>query len=87
VLIIAVTVCDNADLALLGVKNRHEGRELFYRQTKTLYETDSDSDKLNNVVSAFLISFWWGGPNDQKDSWYWLGIAVGSAQSLGMHRS
>ncbi|CAG8043307.1 unnamed protein product [Penicillium salamii] len=87
VLMIAVTVCDEADLTLLGVENRHQGRELFYRQARVLYETDSDPDKLHNVVAAFLISFWWGGPNDQKDSWHWLGIAVSSAQNLGMHRS
>lgn len=87
VLMIAVTVCDEADLSLLGVENRHQGRELFYRQARVLYETDSDPDKLHNVVAAFLISFWWGGPNDQKDSWHWLGIAVSSAQNLGMHRS
>ncbi|CAG8251552.1 unnamed protein product [Penicillium salamii] len=87
VLMIAVTVCDEADLTLLGVENRHQGRELFYRQARVLYETDSDPDKLHNVVAVFLISFWWGGPNDQKDSWHWLGIAVSSAQNLGMHRS
>lgn len=87
VLMIAVTVCDDTDLALLGVTGHYEARELFYRQARALYESDSDPDKINNVVATFLMSFWWGGPNDQKDSWYWLGIAIGSAQSLGMHRS
>ncbi|BCS28599.1 Zn(II)2Cys6 transcription factor [Aspergillus puulaauensis] len=87
VLMIAVTVCDEADLALLGVHGRYKARELFYNQARALYESDSDPDKLNNVVATFLISFWWGGPNDQKDSWHWLGIAISSAQNLGMHRS
>ncbi|KAI3113376.1 transcriptional regulator family: Fungal Specific TF [Penicillium roqueforti] len=87
VLMIAVTVCDEADLALLGLQDRYKARQLFYKQARALYETDSDPDKINNVVASFLISFWWGGPNDQKDSWHWLGIAISSAQNLGMHRS
>ena len=87
VLMITVTVCDEADLALLGIQDRYKARELFYNQARALYETDSDPDKLNNVVAVFLMGFWWGGPNDQKDSWHWLGIAISSAQSLGMHRS
>lgn len=87
VFLIAVSVCDEENQALLGVQNRHQGRELFYQQARTLYEADADPDKLSNVVSTFLISFWWGGPNDQKDSWHWLGIATSLAQNLGMHRS
>ncbi|KAJ5379915.1 transcriptional regulator family: Fungal Specific TF [Penicillium cataractarum] len=86
VLMISVTVCEEEVLGLLGVHDRYKARELFYNQARALYETDSDPDKLNNVVAVFLISFWWGGPNDQKDSWHWLGIAISSAQNLGMHQ-
>ncbi|OOF94208.1 hypothetical protein ASPCADRAFT_131769 [Aspergillus carbonarius ITEM 5010] len=87
VLMVATTMCSGADLALAGFPHRHQAREAFYQQARALYESDSDPDKINNVVAVFLLSFWWGGPNDQKDSWYWLGIAIGAAQSLGLHRS
>ncbi|RAL03109.1 ALDH-like protein [Aspergillus ibericus CBS 121593] len=80
-------MCSSADLALAGLSHRHQARETFYRQTRALYESDSDPDKIINVVAVFLISFWCGGPNDQKDSWHWLGIAIGAARSLGLHRS
>ncbi|PYI01552.1 hypothetical protein BO78DRAFT_378858 [Aspergillus sclerotiicarbonarius CBS 121057] len=87
VLMVAATMCSSADLDLAGFTHRHQARETFYRQARALYESDSDPDKINNVVAVFLLSFWWGGPNDQKDSWHWLGVAIGAAQSLGLHRS
>jgi hypothetical protein len=87
VLLVAVTICDAQDLPLTGCETRYLARETFYRQAKTLYDADSDPDKVNNIVAVFLMSFWWGGSNDEKDSWHWLGIAINLAQSLGMHRS
>lgn len=87
VLLVAISICDDDLLESTGFATRHQGRECFYHQAKILHDNDLDADKVNNVVATFLMSFWWGGSNDQKDSWYWLGIAVSSAQSLGMHRS
>lgn len=86
-LLVAATMCDVSDLTLLGFATRHEARETFYHQTKILYDADTDPDKVNTIIAVFLMSFWWEGSNDQKDSWHWLGIAVSLAQSLGMHRS
>lgn len=87
VLLVAATVCDKADLPLTKCPTRHRAREVFYRQAKALYDEDLDPDKVNNIVAVFLMSFWWGGSNDEKDSWHWMGIAISQAQSLGMHRS
>ncbi|KAJ4859687.1 fungal specific transcription factor domain-containing protein [Trichoderma breve] len=86
-LLVAATICDQADIALTGCKSRQHARTVFYTQAKALYDADLDPDKENNVAAVFLMSFWWGGSNDEKDSWHWLGIAVSLAQSLGMHRS
>lgn len=86
-LMIAVTICPEADLVAAGLPDRYAAREIFYRQAKLLYDEDADVDKINIVVGTFLLSFWWGGPDESKDSWHWLGISVSQAQSLGMHRS
>ncbi|KAL7931898.1 fungal-specific transcription factor domain-containing protein [Trichoderma chlorosporum] len=86
-LLIAATICDPADIALTGCESRQHARKGLYTQAKALYDADLDLDKVNNVIAVFLMSFWWGGSNDEKDSWHWLGIAVSLAQSLGMHRS
>lgn len=87
VLLIAVTICKTDELVAAGLPSRYESRAKFYQQAKTLYDADLDTDKVDLVVSTFLMSFWWGGPDDSKDSWHWLGIASSLAQSLGMHRS
>ncbi|KAH6605266.1 hypothetical protein Trco_006973 [Trichoderma cornu-damae] len=86
-LLVAATICDPADVAFTGCESRQHARRVFYTQAKALYDADLDPDKVNNVSAVFLMSFWWGGSNDEKDSWHWLGIAVSLAQSLGMHRS
>lgn len=86
-LLVAATICDPADIILTGCESRQQARQVFYTQAKALYDADLDPDKVNNIAAVFLMSFWWGGSNDEKDSFHWLGIAVTLAQSLGMHRS
>uniref|UniRef100_A0A0D2Y6K0 Zn(2)-C6 fungal-type domain-containing protein n=1 Tax=Fusarium oxysporum (strain Fo5176) TaxID=660025 RepID=A0A0D2Y6K0_FUSOF len=54
---------------------------------KTLYDAGHEKDATHLTAALHLLSFWWLGPSDQKDSWYWHGCAVTLAQSLGMHRS
>ncbi len=87
VLMIAVTLCDSETLKILGCDDRHVARTTFFKQARALYDADAEPHKINNICGVFLMSFWWGGPNDQKDSWHWLGIAIGLAQSLGLHRT
>jgi Fungal specific transcription factor domain len=84
---IAVTICDQDLIKLLGHNDRHAARITFYQQARALYDADYEKNKIQSICGVFLISFWWGGPDDQKDSWHWLGIAIGMAQSMGMHRS
>lgn len=87
VLMIAVTICTAEDLAATNLPNRYAAREVFYQQARLLFDSDLDVDKLDLIIGALLLSFWWGGPDEQKDTWYWIGIATSLAQSLGMHRS
>ncbi|KAL7892224.1 fungal-specific transcription factor domain-containing protein [Trichoderma sp. SZMC 28014] len=86
-LLVAAIMCDTADIAMTGCESRAHACSVFYHQAKALYDAELDPDKVNAVTAVFLISFWWGGSNDEKDSWHWLGVAVSLAQSLGMHRS
>ncbi|KEF52754.1 uncharacterized protein A1O9_11171 [Exophiala aquamarina CBS 119918] len=86
-LMIAVTLCDAETLEAVGCGDRHTARSTFFKQARILYDLDAERDKMNIIVGVFLMSFWWGGPNDQKDSWHWLGISLGLAQSLGLHRT
>lgn len=86
-LMVAVSICDMQIVRELQFCTRREARHAFFKQARILYDEDAEPDKISNICGTFLMSFWWGGPNEQKDSWHWLGISTGLAQSLGLHRT
>jgi hypothetical protein len=87
VFLIAISICDGSTLEDAGCGGRYEARSVFYNQAKALYDADLEPDKVNNIVGVFYMSWWWSGPDSQKDTWHWMSIATSLAQSLGMHRS
>ncbi|KAL4815669.1 fungal-specific transcription factor domain-containing protein [Aspergillus spinulosporus] len=70
-----------------GYSNRTTARKTHYLRAKALYDADHEGDPLKVVASLLLFGFWWLGPEDQKDTCYWVGCATNVAQALGMHRS
>lgn len=87
VLFMAAGHCDLSILLDAGFTSRYHARKTFFKRAKTLYDNDHEPNKVTVVQAVFLISFWWNGPMDQKDTWHWLGIAISLALTLGMHRS
>ncbi|KAH7007779.1 fungal-specific transcription factor domain-containing protein [Ilyonectria destructans] len=80
--------CGPEDLVqAAGYTDRTTARKAHYLRAKTLYDYDYETDDTNVAAALHLLSFWWLGPDDQKDSWYWQGCSVTLVQSLGMHRS
>ena len=70
-----------------GFVDRATARKTHYLRAKALYDADYETDRMNLVAVVLLLGFWWAGPEDQKDTCYWVGCASTVAQSLGMHRS
>ncbi|KAJ3543341.1 hypothetical protein NM208_g3632 [Fusarium decemcellulare] len=87
VFLLGVTVCGDDLLREAGFNDRVTARRTHYLRAKTLYDIDYETDRTDLASALMLLSFWWNSPDDQKDSWYWLGCATSYAQSLGMHRS
>ncbi|KAL6363042.1 hypothetical protein LRP88_02443 [Fusarium phalaenopsidis] len=87
VFLIAVTLCDDNLIQDAGFADRATARKTYYIRAKTLYDVDHETDRSNIASALSLMGFWWNGPDDQKDSWYWLGCATTFAQSINMHRS
>ena len=81
-----VCYCDEQILRRAGFVDRFDARSLFYSHAKDIYDADYETDKLVITQALFLISFWRGGPQLQKDSRHWLGAAISLAQAQGMHR-
>jgi hypothetical protein len=87
VLFMAAGHCDLSVLVEAGFASRYHARKTFFQRAKALYDSDHEPNKVTVVQAVFLISFWWNGPTDQKDTWHWLGVAISLALTLGMHRS
>ncbi|KAF4345614.1 cutinase transcription factor 1 alpha [Fusarium beomiforme] len=80
-------LCDESLIEAAGFSDRTAARKHHYLRMKTLYDVDHETDRNALTAAVFLLGFWWNGPDDQKDSWFWLGCATSCAQSLGMYRS
>jgi hypothetical protein len=66
---------------------RRARKETYVQRAKLLFDLGQETDKIVLVQSALLLSFWFADTEDIKQSWYWTGIALSIAQTLGLHRS
>lgn len=87
VLFMASGHCDLSVIKEAGFASRYEARKVLFQRAKVLYDNDHEPNKVTVVQSVFLMSFWWNGLEDHKDTWHWLGISISLALTLGMHRS
>ena len=87
VLFAAVGHCDISVIKRAGYNSRYQARAELFKRAKALYDADHETNKVTLVQSLFLMSAWWSSPTDQKDTWHWLGAAIGLAVTMGMHRS
>ncbi|QGI59557.1 hypothetical protein CEK26_001683 [Fusarium fujikuroi] len=85
--LVTFILCDESLIQAAGFSDRTAARKHHYLRAKTLYDVDHETDRNVLTAAIFLLGFWWNGPDDQKDSWFWLGCATSCAQSLGMYRS
>lgn len=84
---VATIHCGDLLIQRLGFDSRYLATATFYQRTKFLFDTDYDTDGITNLQACVLLINWWGSPMEQKDTWYWLGVATHLAQALGMHRA
>ena len=33
------------------------------------------------------MTYWYETPDDQKDTWHWMGVAISLAHTIGLHRN
>lgn len=74
-------------LAEHGYPNRKVARKIFFQRAKLLYDFDYDSDRLVLVQALLLMTYWYETPDDQKDTWHWMGVAISLAHTIGLHRN
>ncbi|ORY71251.1 cutinase transcription factor 1 beta [Pseudomassariella vexata] len=70
-----------------GYANRKAARKVFFQKARLLYDFDYESDRLILVQSLLLMTYWYETPDDQKDTWHWMGVAISLAHTIGLHRN
>lgn len=39
------------------------------------------------VQALLLMTYWYEAPEDQKDTWHWMGVAISLAHTIALHRN
>ncbi|CAL5869940.1 uncharacterized protein PFLUO_LOCUS4173 [Penicillium psychrofluorescens] len=84
-LFIGVSLCSDSVLHTTGFNDRYQAKGIFYQRAKEIYDSGWETDTIVKLQSLFLLSFWRGGPNEERDVRFWLGAAIALAQKKGMH--
>jgi hypothetical protein len=86
VMFASATFIDIKQLQSRGYKSKRDARRVFFNRVKLLYSLDYESDRLTLVQSLLLMTYWYDSDSDDKHTWYWMGIALTTAQVEGLHR-
>ena len=78
---------DSRYLKDAGYPSRKAARKAFFYKSRLLYDFDYESDRLVLVQALLLMTYWYETPDDQKDTWHWMGVAISVAHTIGLHRN
>jgi hypothetical protein len=68
-----------------GYMTRKAARKAFFDKVKLLYDFDYELNRVTVVQAVTLMTYWYESPDDPKDIWHWLGIAVSIAKTIGIN--
>ena len=68
-----------------GYMTRKAARKPFFERVKLLYDFDYEVDRVTVVQAILLMTYWHENPDDVKDVWHWLGIAISVARTIGLN--
>ncbi|CAK7200318.1 hypothetical protein SEUCBS139899_003009 [Sporothrix eucalyptigena] len=86
VMFAGVTFVDAKFLQARGYDSRKAARKAFFSRVRLLYGLDYEQDRLPLLQAVLLMTYWYDCPDNDKDTWYWMGIALSLAQVSGFHR-
>ena len=68
-----------------GYDSRKAARRSFFQRAKVLYDFDYEVNRLTVVQAVLLMTYYYEAPDDPKDVWHWLGIAISLARTIGIN--
>jgi len=81
----ATAYIDMRYLNAQGYDTRKAARKAFFSRVKLLYDFDYEIDRVVVVQSVLLMTYWYESPDDPKDVWHWLGVAISLARTIGLN--
>ncbi|KAK5056215.1 hypothetical protein LTR84_012768 [Exophiala bonariae] len=72
-------------LVAQGYVTRKAARKAFFQKVKLLYDFDYEIDRVTVVQGVLLMTYWYENPDDPKDVWHWLGVAISVARTIGLN--
>lgn len=85
VMFAATAYIDMRYLTAQGYESRKAARKAFFQRIKLLYDFDYEIDRVTVVQSVLLMTYWYESPDDPKDVWHWLGVAISLARTIGLN--
>ncbi|CUS08759.1 unnamed protein product [Tuber aestivum] len=77
---------DMESLRAAGYTTRKAARKAFFTKARVLYDFDHEQDRISLVQAILLMTYWYETPDDQKDTWHWMGVAISLSHTIGLHR-
>ncbi|KAF8416411.1 fungal-specific transcription factor domain-containing protein [Tirmania nivea] len=74
-------------LRAAGYPTRKAARKDFFTKARLLYDFDHEPDRMSLVQALLLLTYWYETPDDQKDTWHWMGVAISLSHTIGLHRN
>jgi hypothetical protein len=71
----------------LGFLSRKAFRKSIHRKMRLLYDADYENDRICLIQIFVLWTFWFEGPNENKDGWHWIGVALSLSRAIGLHQA
>ncbi|KAI5803035.1 fungal-specific transcription factor domain-containing protein [Geopyxis carbonaria] len=87
VMFIGTSYVDVDILRAAGYSSRKAARKAFFIKARLLYDFDHEQDRMLLVQALLLMSYWYETPDDQKDTWHWMGVAISLSHTIGLHRN
>ncbi|KAK5627090.1 hypothetical protein RRF57_002805 [Xylaria bambusicola] len=87
VMFCATAFVSNKALKEAGYASRKVARRTFFSKARLLYDFDYENDRLLLVQGLLLMTYWYETPDDQKDTWHWMGVAISLGHTIGLHRN
>lgn len=85
VMFAATAYIDMRYLVAQGYATRKAARKAFFQRVKLLYDFDYEVDRVTVVQGVLLMTYWYENPDDPKDVWHWLGVAISVARTIGLN--